>query len=96
MKTSKLYIEAAKLIAKNKAHFGCTAIYMVKHKKPMSKAFFVINDPEALAISYLFKNEKYNNTLYCGTFGNPQIGKNQELRILALCFMAAMSEMEGF
>jgi|APFre7841882630_1041343.scaffolds.fasta_scaffold336058_1 hypothetical protein len=96
MKTSKLYIEAAKLIAEGKAYFGCTAIYMVKHKKPMSEAFFRINDPEALAVAYLFQNEKYNNTLYRGTFGNPRIKKNQDLRILALCFMAAMSEMEGF
>jgi len=96
MKTSKLYIEAAKLIAENKAYFACTAIYKIKHKKPMSLAFFRTNDPEALALAYLFQNDKYNNTLRRGTFGTPRDPKNQELRILALCFMAAMSDIEGF
>lgn len=94
MKTSKLYLEAAKLVDAGKAHFCCTALYKVKHKVPMTPKFFRFNVPEALAMCYLFQNETYDNTLYRGTFGNPRDKKNQELRVLALCFMAAIAELD--
>ena len=95
MKTSKLYIEAAKLVDSGKARFCCTALYMAKYKKPMSMKFFTYNIPEALAMCYLFKNDKYNNTLWRGTFGTPNEPKNQKERVIALCLMAAIAESDG-
>jgi hypothetical protein len=95
MKTSTLYLEAAKLVESGKALFCCTAIYMVKYKKPMSMEFFNYNIPEAMAMCYLFQNEKYNNTLYRGTFGSPKEPTNQKRRVLALCLMAAIAEADG-
>jgi hypothetical protein len=94
MKASELYREGARLVHEGKAYFSCTAIYMLKRKKPMSEEFFRTNDPEALALSYLFQNPKYKNTLYRGVFGNPRNPKNQELRVLAMCFMAAIAESD--
>jgi hypothetical protein len=44
---------------------------------------------------YLFQNEKYNNTLYRGTFGSPKEPTNQKRRVLALCLMAAIAEADG-
>lgn len=94
MKTSTLYREAARLIHDGDALFGCTAIYMLKRKCKMSMKFFETNDPEAHAVSYLFQNPKYNNTLYRGVFGSPKEPKNQEHRVMALLFMAAIVERD--
>jgi len=57
--------------------------------------FFDYNIPEAMAMCYFFQNEKYNNTLYRGTFGSPKETINQKRRVLALCFMAAIAEADG-
>lgn len=94
MKTSKLYRQAAELVDDGRAKFCCTALYKVKYRAPMTRKFFRYNVPEALAMCYLFQNETYQNTLYRGTFGSPFERKNQELRVLALCFMAAMAESD--
>jgi hypothetical protein len=95
MKQSELYRKAAELVFSNKARYACHAIYMLKHKKQMSMKFFDYNDPESLAIAYLFQNQLNKNTLVKGVFGNPDNRKTKELRINALCLMSAIAKSDN-
>jgi hypothetical protein len=94
MKTSTLYRRAAEMVDSGEAYYGCTAIYMLKRNVKMSEKFFTSIDHEALAFAYMFQNNKYKDTLYRGCFGDCRNKKNQELRVLALCLMAAIVESE--
>lgn len=94
MKASALYKKAAEFVCLGEAHYGCTAIYMLKRNVRMSDAFFKCFDIEALAFTAMFQNSKYHDTLYRGCFGDARNPQNREHRVLSLCLMAAIVETE--
>lgn len=95
MRQSVLYRKAAELVDSGHSRYACHAIYELKRPgTKMSTRFFNENDPEALALSYLFSNPKYGNTLINGVFGKPEARANRDMRVMALLFMAAIVDTQ--
>ena len=83
MKKSKTYIEAAKRIANNDENFCCNAI----------------DEITGFDVTHLIYFEKYFRPTFAKFgdqwFGSCFSGKNQNVRVIALCFAAAIAESEG-
>ena len=93
MKPHEIYLLAARLVAEGTHRFPCTAVHSAdpahigwNHSESLTRRFILTMAPSRHGyVSPKAASDAYVNALYTGF---------KEHSVLALCFMAAITEME--